>query len=570
MSGGIDGPRGVAANRAPEKTRMRAGLLVVAVLAVALALPASAFATSAETWVSATGKDTGTCTVTAPCASFQYAISQTAPNGEIDVLTSGSYGALTIEEPVTIFANGVTAAIQFTGGEGIYVNLTSATPGHVVLHGLDIDGDGGVGTDAIFDASSSPELTENEGVEIEDCDIYGFSQIGVGVGDEGTTEAANSVTISHSTIDGGTLGVRTFQSSSRSGFPGQVVLDNDVIEGASSAGVFTRQSESKLVAENDLIEDNTIGFEADTGPGNYTLDNDEIDDNTEQGVMVFAPQSGSSQLVLDGDQINDNGNNGVMLAGGGFPVDALLDGDDIDDNIGDGLDATAGPVSVSNSSLSGNTATGVDASGTLTAVSLANDTITQNATGLEATGSGSIVFYGAANSVFGNTTDGSPSSTVSDGAFGPIGPAGADGTNGATGAAGPAGTNGPQGPAGTNGTNGEIGATGPAGTNGPPGPAGEIELVTCTSAKKKVKKSKKTVTQKQCTTKLASSPVSFTASAASATLARAGHVDATGSLHGDKLTLRSSQTLRAGRYTLKLTTGTGRDEHTSSEAIAIS
>jgi hypothetical protein len=222
-------------------------------------------------------------------------------------------------------------------------------------------------------------------------------------------------------------------------------------------------------------------------------------------------------------------------------------------------------VSVSNSTLSDNVADGVLAD--TGAVAIAGDTITQNATGLEATGGGTIVSYGAVNSVFGNTTNGVPSSTVSDGAVGPIGPAGADGTNGtdgAIGATGPTGTNGTQGPAGTNGG---IGATGPAGTNGSQEPAGEIELVTCTTVKKKVKK--KTVTQKRCTSKLTSSPVSFKASAARATIARAGHVDATGSLYNGKLTLRSSKTLPAGRYTLKLTTGAGRDKHTSSDAITI-
>lgn len=40
MSGGMDGPRGVAANRVPEKKGTRAGLLAVTVLTAALALPA--------------------------------------------------------------------------------------------------------------------------------------------------------------------------------------------------------------------------------------------------------------------------------------------------------------------------------------------------------------------------------------------------------------------------------------------------------------------------------------------------------------------------------------------------
>ena len=587
MSGGIDGPRDVAANRVREKAGMRAGLLAVAVLGVALALPAAAFATSAETWVSGTGKDTGTCTVAAPCASFAYAIAQTASGGEVDVLTSGSYGPMTITEPITIYASGVTAAVDFAGdGEGVYIDLPDTAAGPVVLDGLDIDG-GGTGSDGVFYALSTTG-TLPAGVVINNCNIYGFTQIGVGDGDEGATAASNAITINNSTINGGELGVRTFQSATG---PDEVKLDNDIVENATSAGAFSRSDGGTLEVDNTALENNNIGVEADTDVKSITLDADTIDDNT-TGTLFFAGTP--TQLVIDNTEVDDNAADG--MENGGSTANTTLTNDNFDDNIGygaqlasanvtsssfsgnsgDGLDlgagnvtgstlsgnggtgfdGTGGAVSVSNSTLSGNVADGVLAD--TGAVAIAGNTITQNATGLEATGGGTIVSYGANNSVFGNTTNGVPSSTVSDGAVGPIGPAGADGTNG---------TNGAIGATGPAGTNGGIGATGPAGINGSQGPAGEIELVTCTTVKKKVKK--KTVTQKKCTSKLTSSPVSFKASAASATIARGGHVDATGSLYNGKLTLHSSKTLRAGRYTLKLTTGAGGDKHTSSDAITI-
>jgi hypothetical protein len=112
------------------------------------------------------------------------------------------------------------------------------------------------------------------------------------------------------------------------------------------------------------------------------------------------------------------------------------------------------------------------------------------------------------------------------------------------------------GPAGTNGTPGPQGSAGAA---GPQGPAGEIELVTCTKVKGK----------KKCTTKLTSSPVTFTASSASATISRASHVYATGSLRDGKLTLHAPKALRAGRYTLALTTGTGKNKQTTKEQVTV-
>jgi Right handed beta helix region len=481
-----------ALSRAEMRAGRRVGLLAAAVFAGTLMLPASAFATSAETYVSATGNDSNACNVvTTPCATFAGAVAQTSAGGEVDVLTSGSYGPVTITEPITIYASGVTAAVDFAGdAEGIFVDLSSSTPGPVVLHGLDIDG-GGTGTDAVFYSVTAPDSAPG-GVVIEDCELSWFTQIGVGDGDEGTTAASNAVTVDDSTIDGGTLGVRTFHSTSG---PDQVVLHNDVIEGATSAGVFSRSAGGTLVADKTTIDGNAVGVMADPSVKSITLDGDEVDDNTGAGMEFFAGTP--TQLVLDKDQVNDNGDDGILNAGG--PVDASLDSDDIDDNTGygaslqtasvsssslsgntgdgldlvtgsvsgsslsgnggdglslgtgsvsnsslsgntgDGLDADSGPVSVSDSSLSGNTADGVLADPS--PVSLSSDTITQNALGLATSGAGSIVEYGAADSVFGNTVNGSPTSTVSDGA---VGPAGTNGTNGAQGPAGPQGAAGPR------------------------------------------------------------------------------------------------------------------------------
>jgi hypothetical protein len=92
--------------------------------------------------------------------------------------------------------------------------------------------------------------------------------------------------------------------------------------------------------------------------------------------------------------------------------------------------------------------------------------------------------------------------------------------------------------------------------------------VTCTSVKEKVKG--KTETVKKCTTKLTSEPVTFTASSASASVSRAGKVYATGSLRDGKLTLHASKLLHAGRYTLALTTGSGKTKHTTKQPLTIS
>ena len=64
----------------------------------------------------------------------------------------------------------------------------------------------------------------------------------------------------------------------------------------------------------------------------------------------------------------------------------------------------------------------------------------------------------------------------------------------------------------------------------------------------------------KCTTQQTSSPRRFTAIAAGASISRAGRIYATGSLRADQFTLQAVKALTAGRYTLTLTTGTGKRE----------
>jgi hypothetical protein len=71
------------------------------------AVPARAQAT--RTWVSGVGDDANPCSRTAPCKTFAGAISKTAPNGEINCLDPGGFGAVTITKSITIDCGGPLA-----------------------------------------------------------------------------------------------------------------------------------------------------------------------------------------------------------------------------------------------------------------------------------------------------------------------------------------------------------------------------------------------------------------------------------------------------------------------------
>jgi hypothetical protein len=115
---------------------------------------------------------------------------------------------------------------------------------------------------------------------------------------------------------------------------------------------------------------------------------------------------------------------------------------------------------------------------------------------------------------------------------------------------------GPQGPSGPPGLQGPAGATGP---RGPAGAAGQVELITCTTVTKIVKGNRRKL--QQCTGRLVSGPLKFTAAAAAAraTISRGPVIYATGVRVqlGDghtQLLVSQARPIHPGRYTLTIRT----------------
>jgi hypothetical protein len=100
--------------------------------------PASALIT--RTFVSAAGTNSGDCSRPAPCRTLQFAHDQTAANGEIDILDTAGYGALTITKSISIVnPGGVEAGILASAG-GTAVTINAASTDRVSLRGLTLEG----------------------------------------------------------------------------------------------------------------------------------------------------------------------------------------------------------------------------------------------------------------------------------------------------------------------------------------------------------------------------------------------------------------------------------------------
>jgi hypothetical protein len=116
------------------------------------------------------------------------------------------------------------------------------------------------------------------------------------------------------------------------------------------------------------------------------------------------------------------------------------------------------------------------------------------------------------------------------------------------------------------GTGGSL-PQGPQGKQGPPGPAGKVELVTCKTVTKRVKRGGHFVKKRiqRCKTRLLTGPVKFVThvSRARAVLTRSGMVYAVGPavrVHGGRwrLSLTDRRQVRPGAYTLTLRGPRGR------------
>jgi len=223
----------------------------VAILGMATALPARA--TSSHTWVSGLGNDSNAGTAQSPYATFATALTNTSVGGMVSVADSGDFGACTIMQSVTI--EGMPGAtITFTGGEGIYCLNNGGDV--FVIRNLTINGLG-VGTDAIYFACNSGSSSPVQ-LEVDNCTLTGFTSIGIGVGDEGIM----NLVVRDTMINGGTLGVRTFQGTPLGTVYAHVHLYHCHISNASSAGVFTRNG--TLDMRYCEVTDSLIGIENDT------------------------------------------------------------------------------------------------------------------------------------------------------------------------------------------------------------------------------------------------------------------------------------------------------------------
>lgn len=182
--------------------------LLVAVALAALLPAATAHGQATRTWVSGAGvahpepgDDANPCSRVQPCKTFAGAISKTTTGGEINTLTSGGFGAVTITKSITIDGAGTQASILSSGIDAINITIpTSALDPQrrVVLRNLSINGAGPtlgtLGVDITGDGAAYVEL---QNVRISNVARHGVHFRPTTSADARTTLVLDNVTITN-------------------------------------------------------------------------------------------------------------------------------------------------------------------------------------------------------------------------------------------------------------------------------------------------------------------------------------------------------------------------------------
>jgi hypothetical protein len=259
----------------------------LALIAVALPLMATdAIAIAQRTFVASYGLSANTafnCSIAKPCRAFSEAIGVTIPGGEVIVLDSAGYGAMTITRAVSIVAPpGVYAGITAFSGFGVTVDA----PGESVrLRGLKINGQGA--TDGIV-------LVHGARLLVEDCEISNFPSTGIDL-----VEANSSVTVKNTLI-------RESDTGAYSAGILDATFDGVHISGG-TVGILATSGSRLTITRSVLSQNSEIGIYA-TAAGGTTTDvmvTQSTIAESNYGVDAVAFSGSTARIVVDGTAIND-------------------------------------------------------------------------------------------------------------------------------------------------------------------------------------------------------------------------------------------------------------------------
>ena len=241
-----------------------------------------------QAFVSALGNDANSCARSQPCRTFAVAAATVDAGGEVIVLDSGSYGAVTITKAVSLIAPG-----------GIYAGITApnaiivaAGAGDtVVLRGLTLSG-----------ASFGVNFDSGAALHIENCVISNFSR---GI----LFDAPGKLFVSDTTVQKNIVGIQLGAANTIQASIERVRAINNTSLGIYVGGV----SPARISIIDSVLSGNTFdGFLM--GNGRATVTRSTAANNGRHG---FALESGvATEAMFEDCAATGNGDTGFLSSGG--------------------------------------------------------------------------------------------------------------------------------------------------------------------------------------------------------------------------------------------------------------
>jgi len=350
-------------------------LAIVIVFAGAISAHTALSAAAQRTFVASSGNDTSPCSITQPCRSFVAAAAKTDPGGELIVLDSAGYGAVTLTKSISIIAPpGVYAGISVFGGDGITIDDGGSFGQEFTLRGLTINGQGG----ALV--TTGIDILNAVAVDIESCIITNMS---TGIFNQG---ASAQVRVAGSTVrsnlvggefHGGTLRIENSEFD-RNSFDGMLLFAPTALATIRGSR-FTRNSGFGLsvvvgpsspsfmtvaASQSEFSANGNSGIHvylSASSIGNLNFDSISVHANgrsaSAPGVQIGSAESSTVSVSISGSGITSNSSNGIYVGG-----------------LGDAL------ITVADSAINDNNQPGVHADSAGVIVGLNHNTIARNAT----------------------------------------------------------------------------------------------------------------------------------------------------------------------------------------------
>jgi Periplasmic copper-binding protein (NosD) len=227
----------------------------------------SAQASSNRLYVSITGSDAANCQAGTPCRYFARAISVALPGSEIDVLTPGNYGLVTITQALSIVNDsGGVVAITPLAGDGVQVSAGASET--VYLRGLTIKYAGSGGAPA----SSGIDFLGGGSLQIVDCDIHDFPISSRGIFIRSSTPS--NFTIANTIVFNNAIGIDISAAHPFSGVISKSIVTNNIYDGIWISGTGSLDILDSVVSGNhngvDSIGSNDVFIKNSNISSNYS------------------------------------------------------------------------------------------------------------------------------------------------------------------------------------------------------------------------------------------------------------------------------------------------------------